>query len=73
MNDIEEEITVEVKYKIRYPQSKGARDEAIKYAVERLPYEGVKTTDFGSVIVERGQSKLANNEVSDSADKEQRA
>ncbi len=60
MNDIEEEITVEVKYKIRYPKADGARNEAIKYAVERLPYEGVKTTDFGSVAVERGQSKLAN-------------
>lgn len=54
---LEEEITVEVKYTIRYPKVEGARNEAIKYAVETMPYEGVKTTNFGSVCVKRGQSK----------------
>lgn len=63
-NDIEEEIMVEVKYKIRYPRADGARNEAIKFAVERLPFSGVRNTDFGNVCVERGKSELSNKIIS---------
>lgn len=55
---ITEEIVIEVKYKITYPDVEGARQEAVEYALG-LPFDGVMTIQSGSVSATRVRAKAA--------------